>query len=165
MSNVGGERRSRTVFCVPRRRASSSESVTDSMPPTRSDRVGLSNRFSRELPWAVPMSCTPRSAIVRAAAASSSRPISSITITSGLWFSTASIITSCCKAGVETCMRLARPTAGWGTSPSPPISLEVSTITTRLFSARRRAASRSMVVLPIPGRPNNSKLLPLSIKS
>ena len=43
--------------------------------------------------WAVATSITPRSAIVRAAWASSSVPISSITITSGMWFSTASIIT------------------------------------------------------------------------
>ena len=39
---------------MPRRRASSSERVTLSMPPTRSDRVGLSIRFSSVLPWAVP---------------------------------------------------------------------------------------------------------------
>ena len=38
------------------------------------------------LPWAVPISWTPRSAIVRAAAASSSVPISSMTITCGMWF-------------------------------------------------------------------------------
>ena len=35
--------------------ASSSESVTDSMPPTRSASVGLIIRFSRVLPWAVPI--------------------------------------------------------------------------------------------------------------
>ena len=69
--------------------------------------------------------------MVRAAAASSSRPISSMMITSGMWFSTASIITSCWNSGVATCMRRARPMAGWGMSPSPPISLEVSTTTTR----------------------------------
>jgi hypothetical protein len=34
-----------------------------------------------------------------------------------------------------TCMRRAPPMAGCGTSPSPPISLEVSTITTRLCSS------------------------------
>ena len=164
-SKVGGDRRSRTVFCVPRRRASSSDKVTDSMPPIKSERVGLSMRFSRLLPWAVPISCTPRSAMVRAAMASSSRPISSMTITSGLWFSTASIITSCWRDGVATCIRRARPTAGCGTSPSPPISFEVSTMTTRLFSARMRAASRNKVVLPTPGRPSKSKLLPSSIKS
>jgi hypothetical protein len=33
--------------------------------------------------------------MVRAAAASSSVPISSMTMTSGMWFSTASIITAC----------------------------------------------------------------------
>ena len=51
------------------------------MPPIRSDSVGLSIRLSRLLPWAVPISWTPRSAIVRAAWASSSVPISSITMT------------------------------------------------------------------------------------
>ncbi len=135
------------------------------MPPTRSESVGLSIRLSSALPCAVPISCTPRSAMVRAACASSSRPISSITITSGLWFSTASIITSCWRSGWLTCMRRARPMAGCGTSPSPPISLEVSTITTRLLSASTRAASRSMVVLPTPGGPIISTLCPLSTRS
>ena len=94
-SNVGGALRSRTLFCVRRRRASSSPRVTVWMPPIRSVSVGLSIRLSRLLPWAVPISWTPRSAIVRAAWASSSVPISSMTMTSGMWFSTASIITSC----------------------------------------------------------------------
>ena len=66
-SNVGGALRSSTLFCVRRRRASSSPRVTLWMPPMRSDSVGLSIRLSRLLPWAVPMSWTPRSAIVRAA--------------------------------------------------------------------------------------------------
>ena len=90
------------------------------------------SRFSSVWPCAVAISCTPRSAIVRAAAASSSVPISSITMTSGMWFSTASIITACCSSGRRTCIRRARPMPGWGMSPSPPISFEVSTITTRL---------------------------------
>src|ERR1035437_2251912 len=63
------------------RRASSSERVTVWMPPSRSLRVGLTSRLSRVMPWAVPTSCTPRSAMVRAAAASSSVPISSMTMT------------------------------------------------------------------------------------
>ncbi len=94
-SKVGGALRSRTLFWVRRRRASSSPRVTLWIPPMRSDRVGLSIRLSRLLPWAVPISWTPRSAIVRAAWASSSVPISSMTMTWGMWFSTASIITSC----------------------------------------------------------------------
>ena len=108
------------------------------------------------LPWAVAMSCTPRSAMVRAASASAVVPISSITITCGMWFSTASIITACCSSGEGTCMRRARPMPGWGMSPSPAISFEVSTTTTRLASssASTRAASRRMVVLPTPGRPS-----------
>ena len=154
-SNVGGALRSRTLFCERRRRASSSPRVTLWMPPIRSDSVGLSIRLSRLLPCAVPISCTPRSAIVRAACASSSVPISSMTMTWGMWFSTASIITSCCRLGVRTCIRRAFPIAGCGMSPSPAISFEVSTTTTRLpcSSASTRAASRSMVVLPMPGRP------------
>ncbi len=88
-----------------------------------------------------------------------------MTITSGLWFSTASIITSCCNEGFGTCMRRARPTAGCGTSPSPPISLEVSTMMTRFVSAKIRAASRSIVVLPTPGFPRSKMLSPELIKS
>ena len=130
-SKVGGALRSSTDFWVPRRRASSSERVTVWIPPSRSLRVGLTSRLSRVMPWAVPTSWTPRSAMVRAAAASSSVPISSMTITWGMWFSTASIITACCLVGVWTCIRRERPIPGWGMSPSPPISLEVSTITTR----------------------------------
>ncbi len=93
---VGGALRSGTVFWVPRRRASSSERVTTWIPPTRSERVGFCSRFSSVLPWAVAISCTPRSAMVRAAIASAAVPISSMTITCGMWFSTASIITACC---------------------------------------------------------------------
>ncbi len=54
--NVGGALRSRTLFCVPRRLASSSESVTVCIPPTRSERVGFNIRFSSVLPCAVAMS-------------------------------------------------------------------------------------------------------------
>ena len=88
---VGGALRSSTDFCVPRERASSSPSVTEQMPPTRSERVGFLIRFSSSWPCAVPMSCTPRSAMVRHASASSSVPISSMITISGMWFSTASI--------------------------------------------------------------------------
>ena len=84
MSNVGSCLRSKTVFCVRRRRASISPSVTVWVPPTRSERVGFETTFVSELPCAVATSCTPRSAIVLAAIASSSVPISSITITSGM---------------------------------------------------------------------------------
>ena len=38
----------------------------------------------------------------------SSVPISSMTMTSGMWFSTASIITACCSVGVRTCIRRVR---------------------------------------------------------
>ncbi len=86
-------------------------------------------------PWAVAMSCTPRSAIVRAASASASVPISSMTITSGMWFSTASIITACWSSGYGTCIRRARPMPGCGMSPSPAISLLVSTTTTRFWTS------------------------------
>ena len=166
-SKVGGALRSRTDFWVPRRRASSSDRVTLWMPPMRSDSVGFIIRFSRVLPCAVATSCTPRSAIVRAADASSSVPISSMTMTSGMWFSTASIMTACCIDGVGTCIRRALPTAGCGMSPSPPISFEVSTIITRFLrsSASTRAASRNSVVLPTPGRPIIRMLLPDSTMS
>ena len=52
-------------------------------------------------------------------------------------------------------------------SPSPAISLLVSTTTTRLpmSSASTRAASRSIVVLPIPGRPMIRIDFPVSTKS
>ena len=133
------------------------------MPPIRSERVGLSSRLSRLLPCAVPMSCTPRSAIVRAAAASSSVPISSMTMTWGMWFSTASIITACWSDG-RAHLHAARPSdAGCGMSPSPAISFDVSTMTTRLprSSASTRAHSRSIVVLPIPGGPSSRIDFPL----
>ena len=166
-SKVGGALRSSTVFWVPRRRASSSESVTAWMPPTRSARVGFASRFSSALPWAVAISWTPRSAIVRAASASAWVPISSMTTTSGMWFSTASIMIACCSAGEGTCMRRARPMPGCGMSPSPAISLEVSTTITRLprSSASTRAASRNSVVLPTPGRPSRSVERPVSMTS
>ena len=59
------------------------------------------------------------------------------------------------QAGRHTCMRRARPIPGCGMSPSPPISFEVSTITTRRWqsSASMRLISRMAVVLPTPGRP------------
>ena len=52
-------------------------------------------------------------------------------------------------------------------SPSPAISFDVSTTTTRLSSssASTRAASRSIVVLPMPGRPMISTLFPDSTRS
>ena len=53
---------------------------------------------------------------------------------------------------------------GCGTSPSPAISFEVSTITTRLRSSlSTRAHSRSIVVLPTPGRPSKQIDFPLRI--
>ena len=113
------------------------------------------------------MSITPLSAIVLAAWASASVPISSTTITSGVWFSTASIIISFWNSGCVTCILLAWPIAGWGVSPSPAISLDVSTTTTRLWSssATRREISLNLVVFPTPGRPKNSILLFCTTKS
>ena len=57
------------------------------------------------------------------------------------------------------------PMAGWGMSPSPAISLLVSTITTRRSSEIMRAASRNSVVLPTPGRPSKSTFRPSVIRS
>ena len=123
--------------------------------------------FSSSLPCAVAISVTPRSAMVRAAAASRSVPISSMMMTSGMWFSTASIITACCSSGAGTCIRRALPMPGCGMSPSPAISLEVSTTITRLFSssAMKRATSRSIVVLPTPGRPRSRTLCSVRTRS
>ena len=111
MSNVGGALRSNTVFCDLRLRASKSPRVTVCIPPIRSDKVGLSIKFSNSLPCAVATSWTPRSAMVLAALASNSVPISSIMMTSGMWFSTASIITACCSVGEGTCILLDLPIA------------------------------------------------------
>mmetsp|Transcript_8006 Transcript_8006/g.29972 ORF Transcript_8006/g.29972 Transcript_8006/m.29972 type:complete len:269 (+) Transcript_8006:2765-3571(+) len=165
--NVGGPSRSKTLFCTLRRRASSSPKVTLVTPPTKSFSVGFFNRFSRVCPCAVAIICTPRCDIVRAAAASSSVPISSTTTTSGVWFCTASIKTWCCSLGDGTCMRRALPIPGWGISPSPPISLDVSTITTRRphSTLNTRDISRIAVVLPTPGRPNSKIETPVCSKS
>lgn len=96
---------------------------------TRSESTGFFIIFSSHSPWAVPISMTPLSAIDRQAWASASVPISSTMITSGMWFSTASIMTLCCNDGSGTCILRAFPIAECGISPSPPISLLVSTIT------------------------------------
>lgn len=53
--------------------------------------------------------------------------------------------------GSHTIMRLACPMHRWGIFPSPAISLEVSTIQTLSCSAKIRATSRTMVVLPVIG--------------
>jgi hypothetical protein len=64
-------------------------------------------------------------------------------------------------------MRLARPMPACGTSPSPPISLLVSTMTTRLSrsSASSLDSSRMAVVFPTPGRPINNTLAPPDTRS
>lgn len=55
----------------------------------------------------------------------------------------------------RACMRLAPPMPGCGMLPSPPISLLVSTMTTRRWcsSDSSLAISRTLVVFPTPGRP------------
>mmetsp|Transcript_814 Transcript_814/g.2206 ORF Transcript_814/g.2206 Transcript_814/m.2206 type:complete len:279 (+) Transcript_814:1764-2600(+) len=163
-SNVGGALRSNTLFCTPLRRLSSSPKVTDEMLPTTSFSDGFLMIFSRTLPCAVAMSWTPRCEMVRAARLSSTVPISSMMMTFGVWFSTASIITRCCCDVLATCMRRDRPIPTCATSPSPPISLLVSTITTlrNASSARMREISRIAVVFPTPGRPSNSTECPSS---
>ena len=155
ISKVDGAFLSKILFDVPRRFASSSPSVTYCIPPTKSVITGFLIKFSKAFPCAVPTNWTPRSAIVRAAAASSSVPISSIIIISGIWFSTASIITWCWFWGLATCILRDLPIDGCGKSPSPAISLEVSIIITRLpiSSDKTRAISLIDVVLPTPGRP------------
>ena len=157
ISKVGEACLSNILFDEPLLLASSSPNVTYWMPPTKSVSVGFFIKFSNTLPCAVPTNWTPLSAIVRAANASNSVPISSIIIISGIWFSTASIITWCWFWWFKTCIRRALPIEGWGKSPSPAISLEVSIIITRFFisSESTRAISRIAVVFPTPGRPNN----------
>ena len=59
-------------------------------------------------------------------------------------------------------MRRAWPMPGCGMSPSPAISFDVSTMTTRLRSSlSMRAHSRSIVVFPTPGRPSKQIDFPL----
>ena len=62
-------------------------------------------------------------------------------------------MTLCCSSGSWTCILLALPIPSCGMSPSPPISLEVSTMTTRFRRASLswRETSRIAVVLPTPG--------------
>ena len=48
-SKLGGALRSRTVLRVPRRRASSSESVTALTPPTKSESVGFIKQVFQRL--------------------------------------------------------------------------------------------------------------------
>ena len=64
-------------------------------------------------------------------------------------------------------MRRAPPIPGCGISPSPPISLEVSTTTTRFLhsSANNLEISRIVVVFPTPGRPRNRIDLPAVARS
>ena len=94
----------------------------------------------------------------------SSVPISSMTMTSGMWFSTASIITACCCVGRAAPACAARGRCpGCGMSPSPAISLRGVHDHDALVRARPparappRAASSSC---PRPGRPSSSMLRP-----
>jgi hypothetical protein len=91
--------RSLTVLVVPRRRASSSLRVTVWTPPTRSEGRVLDQVLqviamggADELHPALGDGAGGESLIA-------SVPISSTMMTSGMWFSTASIITACCSIG------------------------------------------------------------------
>ena len=167
-SKVGGALRSRTLFCVRRRRASSSPSVTVWMPPIRSRQRRVEHqvvevvavRRADELHAALGDRARRRGLELGAdlvddddLRACGSRPPRSSP--------------RAAARASRTCMRRARPMPGCGMSPSPAISFEVSTTTTRLSSssARTRAASRSIVVLPMPGRPMIRTLLPDSTRS
>jgi len=106
--------------------------------------------------------------MVRAAAASSSVPISSMMMDfRGVIFHGLNHPPRLLVWDVKPAMRRARPIAGWGTSPSPAISFEVSITITRLLSssASTLAISRSLVVLPTPGGPRKSIDLPDSTRS
>ena len=50
MSKVGDAFRSRTVFCDFLLLASMSPNVTDSIPPTKSDKTGFITKFSNVFP-------------------------------------------------------------------------------------------------------------------
>mmetsp|Transcript_11234 Transcript_11234/g.31281 ORF Transcript_11234/g.31281 Transcript_11234/m.31281 type:complete len:277 (+) Transcript_11234:340-1170(+) len=164
---MGSCMRISTDFCLSRRRfASSPLSMTVWQPPASAARSGSCSSMGSDPPCTVAMTRMPRCAMVRSASTSDRLEISSTMTTLGLWFSTASRIRSCCR--LKTCPSLrydstgsqrALPMAGCGTMPSPPISHVLSTTTTmfRLSSARRRANSRSAVVLPVLGRPIRSR--------
>ena len=101
--------------------------------------------------------------MVRAASASASVPISSITMTSGMWFSTASIITSCCCSGVG---HLHAPRAADARVRHVAVAGDLvggvdDHHALASSSASTRATSRSMVVLPTPGRPSSRMTLPI----
>mmetsp|Transcript_28776 Transcript_28776/g.96987 ORF Transcript_28776/g.96987 Transcript_28776/m.96987 type:complete len:275 (+) Transcript_28776:152-976(+) len=166
MSNMGSVLRSGRVLRSseerPRRRdsarASMSESVTRATPPTRSASSLLRTSPARS-PCALAMMRTPRILHVRAASTSLGRPISSTTMTEGVWFCTHSTMTDACSASEGTCIRRARPRQACGTSAGPPSSHDVSTTRTFCLRASSQAASRITVDLPQPGSPTKRMLL------
>mmetsp|Transcript_4481 Transcript_4481/g.11779 ORF Transcript_4481/g.11779 Transcript_4481/m.11779 type:complete len:215 (-) Transcript_4481:8-652(-) len=135
-------------------RASTSLRITLWIPPSKPTSFGLFTSCRRS-PCADATKRTPRFLQDLVASTSCLRPISSSTMAWGVWFCTHSTITEACALGVGTMRRLACPTQGWGRSPSPAISLDVSMITTLFLSARTRVTSRMAVVLPLPGSPRN----------
>mmetsp|Transcript_5330 Transcript_5330/g.6607 ORF Transcript_5330/g.6607 Transcript_5330/m.6607 type:complete len:321 (+) Transcript_5330:653-1615(+) len=164
MSKVAGPARCALIFwkppppCfLPSFAAAASPSVVLSTPPTRLRICLFFTSFLRS-PCAEAIIRTPRCLHVRAASTSEERPISSITITSGVWFWTHSTMTPAWASSDGTIIRRARPMQGCGTSPSPAISLLVSTMQTLLSMASSRVASRTMVVFPLPGSPRNRML-------
>ena len=97
-SKVGGARRSRTVFCVPRRRASSSPSVTDSIAADEIGERGVLHQVGERVPVRrpdqlhAPLGDRPRGLGLALG------PDLVDHDDLGMWFSTASIIT---RAGVR----------------------------------------------------------------
>mmetsp|Transcript_2666 Transcript_2666/g.5880 ORF Transcript_2666/g.5880 Transcript_2666/m.5880 type:complete len:259 (-) Transcript_2666:1775-2551(-) len=162
-SKQQGSLRSRTLFpAAPRSTTSPALSNTVCNPPSSLPRMGEFATSLMVVPCTVASSCTPRPSTSIAAMTSCAEPISSMTIASGVWFCTASSIVRCCCARTGTIMRRASPIAAWGMSPLPAISLLVSTISTRFVLAKKQAQSRRRVVLPAPGQPTSSTLLPCS---
>mmetsp|Transcript_9568 Transcript_9568/g.20959 ORF Transcript_9568/g.20959 Transcript_9568/m.20959 type:complete len:259 (-) Transcript_9568:1736-2512(-) len=162
-SKQQGSLRSRTLFLAsPRCTTSPADSTTVWVSPSSFPRMSELHTSLRVVPCTVASSCTPRPFMSLAAITSCAEPISSITIAWGVWFCTASSIVMCCCLRSGTIMRRARPMAGWEMSPLPAISLLVSTISTRLVNAKKQAQSRRRVVLPAPGQPTSSTLLPCS---
>mmetsp|Transcript_31540 Transcript_31540/g.79412 ORF Transcript_31540/g.79412 Transcript_31540/m.79412 type:complete len:278 (-) Transcript_31540:165-998(-) len=175
MPNRGSCMRISTLFCLSLRLlASAPDSITVWHPPARAARWGSWRSIGSVLPCTAAMMRMPLWDMVLIASTSATVLISSTMTMWGLWFSTASLILSCCRLMAcpsflkdSTGSQRALPMAGCGIVPSPPISHVLSTTTTMFFlsSERRLANSRRHVVFPLLGLPIRSSDSPLSNRS
>ena len=141
-SKVGGALRSSTIFWVPRRRASSSPSVTrlDAADQVRQRRVQhqvferVAVRGGDELHAALGDRAR-RGRLELGADLVDDDDLGHVVLDR---LDHHRVLQ---RRACGTCMRRARPMAGCGMSPSPAISFDVSTMMTRL-SSRRRARAR-----------------------